>query len=308
MKIFNSLGELTSEYRQVALTLGNFDGVHLGHRALLQALKHKAKALSVPTLLITFEPHPLKVLHPEHDFKRLLPYRDMLMQLEASGLDLVVIEAFTKDFSGMSAEQFLNDYLFAELTPQSLLLGHDFRFGKDREGDISLINKLYPHYQVEQFPAFKINGERVSSSRLRELLACGQMEAVTQFLGRPLSIYGKVIPGDQRGRTLGFPTANIHFENESLPPNGVYASEIEFGGQSHNGITNIGRRPTFKSESRLSVETHLFNFKSEIYNQSVRLNLHKRIRDEKKFDGPEALVKQIHADIFQAKAYLGVSQ
>lgn len=298
--------KLPSRLMPCALSIGNFDGLHLGHRALLEKLIKIGREKQLSSVLLSFDPHPMKILHPEKPFHKLFPLKDLVLQAEQMGLDALVVHPFTKEFSNISPERFFTDHIFAQLKPEYLLLGHDFRFGNNRGGSIDLVQKLCSERscQVEEFAEQKVSGQRVSSSLIRQSIISGELSLAKTYLGRPFTIYGKVIHGDKRGHQIGFPTANIESQNDILPAKSVYITELEWSGRTLPSVTNIGVQPSFEeSAHNLVVETHIFNFSENIYGEEVRLRFHKRLRDEKRFESIELLKQQITQDIKEAQKY-----
>ena len=304
MRIVHGSEGFDSDARPVA-TIGNFDGVHRGHRRLLDRLLETAEEHGAPSLVYTFEPAPQRVLRPESCPPRILPVGEKLRLLGAAGVDLVVIEAFSPDFGQHPPEWFAHTVLEARLKPLAMVVGYDFRYGNRRAGNIDLLRQQLPDLPVEAVDALVIeDGTTVSSSRIREAVATGDLDRAKTLLGRPFHLRGTVIEGDARGRTLGFPTANLSREGELLPPPGVYAVDVEVvGGERHAGVANLGVRPTFDGR-RLSIEVHLLDFTGELYGERLDVHFRASLRPERRFGDVEALKRQIGDDIQAARAIL----
>ena len=294
------------ENARPVLTLGNFDGVHLGHQKAMDLVKVRAKALSCPAVALTFEPHPVSVLRPEKAPKRILTPALKQQVIGEMDLDLLVIVHFTKEFSRVGPEEFVEQVLVEKLRVRELVLGENFRFGRGRSGDLDALRKLGERYGfvVHQLEASIHKGAMISSSRIRETLRGGQVDEAGAMLGRPFFVEGEVIEGDGRGRLMGFPTANIKMGGDLLLDDGVYVTDavIDAGNDRFAGMTHVGRRPTFGLEERM-VETHLFDFDRQIYGAKVRLYFHCRVRGTVAFDSAEALKQQLERDREAARAF-----
>ena len=296
------------ENARPVLTLGNFDGVHLGHQKAMDLVKVRAKALSCPAVAValTFEPHPVSVLRPEKAPKRILTPALKQQVIGEMDLDLLVIVHFTKEFSRVGPEEFVEQVLVEKLRVRELVLGENFRFGRGRSGDLDALRKLGERYGfvVHQLEASIHKGAMISSSRIRETLRGGQVDEAGAMLGRPFFVEGEVIEGDGRGRLMGFPTANIKMDGDLLLDDGVYVTDavIDAGNDRFAGMTHVGRRPTFGLEERM-VETHLFDFDRQIYGAKVRLYFHCRVRGTVAFDSAEALKQQLERDREAARAF-----
>lgn len=282
------------------LTIGTFDGVHLGHQKILHRLSEEAKKSGGSSVLFTFYPHPRMVLFPENtDLKLIQTQEEKIKKLESAGLDHLIVEPFTKNFSRLTATQFIRDYLVNSIGVKKIIIGYDHQFGKNREGNLEHLKELSSIYgfEVEEIPAKDIDEVNISSTKIRKALASGNMEKANTFLGAPFILSGKVIHGDGRGRNLGFPTANLDTEDryKLIPANGVYAVQAIVNNQPLNGMMNIGVRPTYDGvEKRL--EVHLFDFEGDLYDRKLEVKILKRLRDEKKFDDVNTLVKQLKQD------------
>lgn len=286
------------------LTIGNFDGLHLGHQHLLDRVREEAKALGAPVWVYTFDPPPRVVLAPQHRQPRICPWPEKVAMLGSAGVDVVVLERFTRAFAQHPADWFADEIIGRRLRPRSVVVGYDFRFGRARSGTAEHLRRRLPSLPVTQVEALELGGEVVSSTRIRKLVGSGDVEAAARLMARPHRIRGVVIPGDQRGRTIGFPTANLELDAELVPPEGVYAVRARVdAGDWRPAIANLGIRPTFDG-GRFLVEVHLFDFRGDLYGRQMDVAFVKRIRGEQRFSSPDALVAQIHADVEVARAAL----
>jgi len=285
-------------------TIGNFDGVHIGHKKILSAVKQEAKQQGLSSCVITFHPHPQKVLQ-NIDIPLLVPIRERLKLLEDQGIDVVACYTFTKDIAKISAQDFVTDILVGKLNLKHLIVGPDFSFGRKREGNLSLLNKMGAEYgfDTEVVETALYEGEIVSSTSIRNLVREGNLLKARNFLGYNFYIEGQVKEGERRGRQIGFPTANLDTDWDILPKVGVYATLANVDGTKHQSITNIGYRPTF-GHNGLLIETHIFDFDEDIYKKRIKVEFVDRVRDEQKFNGPEALVEQIKRDVERVKEIL----
>jgi riboflavin kinase/FMN adenylyltransferase len=285
------------------LTIGNFDGVHLGHRALIQGLIDRAKENQGQAVMLTFWPHPRVFLGQVSEPFLLTTQAEKQHQLQKTGLDLVLTLPFDQNLADMSAEDFL-EQMNAKLKPAGLLVGTNFRLGKDRQADFSFIQTFCRARGIscESFPAFNLGGEVVSSNRIRACLTEGQVAEAARLLGRPFSLQGEIQPGKQVGRKLGFPTANfVPDKLQLLPRFGVYAARVLLKNQVLMGVTNIGVRPTFELEARPNVETLILDFDDRIYHQTIRIELLSFLRPERRFEQVEDLIAQIAVDEAQTR-------
>ncbi len=296
-------------FKSSVLTIGNFDGVHLGHQKLLRELLKQSKIYKVPSVVCTFRPHPRTVLRPQEPHHRLFDHRDQFEVLGQMGIDYLIEEKFSKDFSLMSAEEFLENYIEKIFRPLHLVVGYDFNFGKSRLGNTEFLTEFCEKkkWGLTVVDAFEIDGQIVSSSQIRMLLEHGDLKKAEEYLGRPYYLRGPVRLGYKRGRTLGVPTANLSPEIDFVPRKGVYFSWAFLNDRKIPSITNIGYNPTFEhSDSYLKVETHLFDFDEDIYGEHLKVELCQFQRDEMKFGSLELLKNQIHKDLEQARIYFGL--
>lgn len=286
-------------------TIGNFDGVHLGHQAILHQLEERACALNLPTVVITFEPQPQEFFAAAKTPARLTRLREKLLALEEYGVDRVLCLEFDQRLAAMPARAFIRELLAQKLGIRYLVVGDDFRFGQGREGDFDLLCEAGREYgfQVANTHSYRVDGERASSTRIRQALARGELERAARLLGRPYAMCGRIAHGDKRGRVLGFPTANIHLHRKMTPLSGVYAVKLHGADPAPvAGVANVGRRPTVNG-TRDQLEVHLFDFNRDIYGCHVKVDFLHHLRPEWRFESLDALRSQIHQDIRHAQAY-----
>lgn len=313
MELVRGTAALTRKLVRPVLTIGNFDGVHLGHRAILDTVISRAQALRGEAVLYTFDPHPRKVLQPGHAPDLLATMEQKIELLEEIGLDVLIVEPFDLVFARTSPEEFVRDHVHSRIAPVEVYVGYDFHFGRDREGSMRLLTETGPRlgFSVTIIPEVTVGGRDVNSTRIRELLRAGDVEEAAHLLGRAFSVRGPVVQGMRRGRALGFPTANLAPENEIMPAPGVYVCELRLldegdptRGRILPAVTNVGHRPTFEERGELVAEAHLLDFTGDLYGREAELSFLAQLRGEQKFDGPDALREQIARDIEQARAWL----
>lgn len=307
MHILQGAKQLSSPLEASVVTIGNFDGVHLGHQQLVENVVREAQYFGVPSVVYTFNPHPVKVLHPERATYRLFDLKDQQEQFAARGVEYVIIENFTKDFAKVTPQAYLDEYIFGMLNPKTLVVGHDFSFGADRSGNIPFLEKYCAAKGIRLIiiPPFQFQGQVVSSTRIRETLKQGDVQKAKELLGRSYYVRGHVEKGFQRGRTIGVPTANIHPDVEFVPRLGVYSTLTKIGAHYHPSITNIGVNPTFQDNGKgpVKIETHILDFDAHLYDLEVEVHLLQFIRDERKFSGIDELKEQIQKDILHSRKY-----
>lgn len=289
----------------VSLTIGNFDGVHIGHQELIKRVVSSAKVSNGTPMVLTFHPHPVQVLNPAKKHVRIFDLMDQKERLENLGIQVVMAQKFSRDFSEMSAPEFLEGYLLKNFHPKHLVVGHDFSFGAHRQGQQELLKVFCEKHKIhlEMIPALKIRDQVVSTSAIRAGLAEADLKFVKAALGRSYYLKGIVNRGDARGKTLGFPTANIKPEVDFYPRTGVYACRVTLAGQTHNAVTNIGLNRTFVEGDMhpIKVESHILDFNDDIYGREIKIELLEYLREEKKFSGIDELTKQIAEDIKKAR-------
>ena len=306
MELIRGLHNLLPRHRGCVATIGNFDGVHLGHQAVLQQTCVKARELGLPSTVISFEPQPQEFFRPEQAPPRLTRLREKLIALAPHAVDRMLCLNFNRQLANLSAEQFIQQILVNGLGVRYLVVGDDFKFGKNRQGDFNMLVRAGREYdfEVANTHSFLLGDARVSSTLIREALWQGDLRRVTHLLGRPYSMCGRVAHGDKRGRTIGFPTANIYLHRQNTPILGVYAVQMKgVEEQPVNGVANIGNRPTVCG-TRTLLEVHLFDFNKDIYGAHVEVVFVEKIRDEKRFESFDALKSQIQLDATQARNIL----
>ena len=291
-----------------AVTIGNFDGLHLGHKAMLARLQDVARARGLPTCVLSFEPHPREFFAPDQAPARLSSLREKAECLQRVGIDRLHVFRFDRDFSSLAPEAFIERVLGETLQARYVLVGDDFRYGAKRAGDFALLERAGRSlgFDAELLPTVTLAGERASSTAVRQALATGELSHAARLLGRPYSISGRVVHGDKLGRTIGFPTANIQLKHNRPPLMGIFAVEVcGLNGEPLPGVASLGRRPTVKGADAVPVlEVHLFDFSSEIYGRRVRVDFLHKLRDEEKYPDLDTLVAQIRRDVDNAKRYL----
>lgn len=291
---------------RVVLTLGNFDGVHLGHQAILARATARAESVGGRVAVLTFEPHPLVVLAPERAPAMLQSLHDRLETLRASGVSLTLLQRFTRRFAALEPEAFVTEFLLSRLELAHVVVGDNVKFGRNRAGSSETLRVLgAAHgFGVDVVGPVTVADDRVSSSRIRRAVQTGEVERARALIGRPYALRGRVVQGDRRGRLLGFPTANLHVRpGLVLPADGVYAVEAEVEERRHPGVLNVGVRPTFGGRRR-TIEAHLLDFDGDLYRRWMRLDLVARLRGETAFSGPEALKTAIADDVAHARRVL----
>ena len=298
MRIFNSINDFASSKKTI-VTLGTFDGVHIGHSAILDKICKAAQQENLESVILTFFPHPRLIVSNNYDIKLLNTIEEKSVLLEKKGIQNFIIHPFDKTFSELSPREFVTQVLVEKLNIQKIIIGHDHKFGKDRAADFNdLINfgKEFG-FEVEEISAQQINEVSVSSTKIRNSLLEGNVSLANDYLGYPYVLTGNVVKGNQLGRTIGFPTANVEIPEEYklIPKNGVYVVTVTIENKIVFGMMNIGVRPTL-GENKLSIEVHLLNFDKDIYNQKIQVNILKRLRDEQKFESFEALKEQLEVD------------
>jgi riboflavin kinase/FMN adenylyltransferase len=304
MKIFNDVEMLRAHLHDTVATIGNFDGLHRGHRAIIDRVLARANTIGGSSLMITFDPHPLSILAPDRAPEMIATARQKQALLEEAGLQFVLILPFTMELAEVSPEDFVRGHLFKGLGLEEVYVGANFNFGKGRAGTAETLleqcSKLGIH--AEQVAEVRYLGSPVSSSRIRRAILAGEVELAGELLGRPYVIEGTVVHGDGRGTTLGYPTANLISHNLLLPQDGVYVTEAVFDRIARPAVTNIGSRPTF-TDARYAIETHILESPGNLYDQQIEVRFLARLRQELKFDSVDALVGQVCKDIERAREY-----
>jgi riboflavin kinase/FMN adenylyltransferase len=304
MEIILGIDQLKKPFVNPVITLGNFDGVHLGHQRIFEKLKDEARKIHGEGVVITFEPHPLKILYPDHCPPLLTPFKKKMFLIEKTGIEKVLCIEFSLPFAEISPPEFIRKILVEKVNAKKIIVGYNYHFGKGKSGDVEILKNICKLFNigVEVMEALTIDHTIVSSSKIRELIRGGEVEKASKLLGSDYPIIGRVVGGSKRGHTLGFPTANLEISDELYPKTGVYAVEVVWKNQPFKGLANVGFNPTFAppeggEKGRFSLEVHLFNFNEEIYGDEIQVNFKKRIRDEMRFDSPSHLIDQIRKDI-----------
>lgn len=309
MKIVRNIDQIKSKYINPCVTIGNFDGVHLGHQHLFDVVQQRARRKRGTSIAVTFEPHPLQILKPG-GIKLISTVEQKIELIELSGIDVLVIIPFNQQFAATTAESFVDDILIERIGLCHLFVGYDYAFGKGRAGNIEFLQKQGEEkgFSVTVIEAFYKKEVIVSSTKVRELVALGKMEETSELLGRYYQIRGVVQRGKQRGsREIGYPTANLHVsEDDLVPRRGVYVCQVVSDNVCYGGVINIGYNPTF-SEQTLVAETHIFDFNRDIYGKPIKVNLIKFLRGEEKYNSVDELSRQISIDVAQAKQVLAAT-
>lgn len=301
MKIYTNFEEI-GKIPNPVLTIGTFDGVHVGHQKIIEQLNQRASEVGGESVLFTFYPHPRMVIQPiTHGIKLIQTQEEKIEKLARLGLKHLIVFPFTTAFSELTAEEFVAQFLVAKLHVHTIIVGYDHQFGKNRDGNLEFLESRAAHYNfsVKEISAQEINDVNISSSKIRTALAKGDITTTNHYLNEPFQIRGTVIHGNKLGRTIGFPTANLSIDDplKLIPCNGVYGVEVLLeNGNVHLGMMNIGSRPTIEDTSAIHLEVHLFDFSEEIYNQKIHVSLKLRVREEQKFLNVEALKNQLAQD------------
>lgn len=308
MQIYRSLDDLSVRTRPAAVTVGNFDGIHLGHREMFRRLISRADDFGGDSVVVTFRPHPLKVLKPEFPLKLINTYSEKETLIEASGVHTLLVIPFDREFAAITPEEFVEQVLVKKLAMKHLIVGYDYGFGRDRRGNASLLRTLGEEfgYTLELLEPIGKDGIVYSSTAVRRTIEAGDVSGVVSLLGRHFSLAGSVVHGHHRGKGLGFPTANICTEKELLPKDGVYAVKVRVGEQLLDGACNVGTNPTFGDVS-CAIEVFILDHESELYGKEVRLYFIERIRDERKFSGKDELSSAIADDVARCREILSAT-
>ncbi|UOE50142.1 bifunctional riboflavin kinase/FAD synthetase [Mucilaginibacter sp. SMC90] len=299
MRVYNNIDEFTAVNNAV-VTIGTFDGVHIGHRKIISGIKELAESTGGETVILTFFPHPRMILHPEDESLKLITtIAEKAELMDQLGVDHLIITPFSRDFSNQSAESYIRDVLVNKIGTKKIVIGYDHRFGKDRKGGLEDLQRLGPVYgfDVVEIPEQDINEVAISSTRIRNALLSGDIDLANAFLGYPFFITGKVVRGDQIGRQIGYPTANIVVEEKYklIPGDGIFAVTVIVSDQKYKGMAYIGSRPTVNGLTR-NIEVNIFDFNEEIYNQTIRMEFHHYIRGDVKFSSLDELKVQLAQD------------
>lgn len=306
MEFIRGLHNIRPRHFGSVVSIGNFDGVHLGHHALLNELKIKSRQYNLPAIVIFFEPQPNEFFAHHKITTRIMKLREKIVAIAEQQIDHLLCIRFNQNFAALSAEQFVEDILVRRLGTRAIIVGDDFKFGYQRSGDYQLLDILGRKLNFETIciPPFKLEGDRVSSTRIRQYLAQGDMQRAKRFLGKSFTMMGRVIHGDKRGRIIGVPTANIQLHRKAVPVSGVFVVQVHgLVEGSVQGVANVGTRPTVDGTKTL-LEVHLFDFERMIYGEHVEVEFIHKLRNEERFASFDELVAQIHRDVTDAKQYL----
>jgi riboflavin kinase/FMN adenylyltransferase len=302
MKIIDNLESITQPFKNAVITIGNFDGVHIGHQALFHEVIEKADAIDGTSIAMTFDPHPIRVLQKNNNPPLITLIEQKTELIERSGMEVLICIPFTKQFASLTAEDFIKSLLVDKIGMKAIIVGGDYTFGKNREGNLAVLKSFASQLGYEVIVADWIKAaqnvsDRISSTKIRELVMTGNLEPASKMLGRHYQIRGRVVKGrDRGGKLLGIPTANINLQDELCPKTGIYAVTVEYNNRIYKGVANIGYSPTF-DDNEFTVEVHLLDFTENIYDEKIRVSFIERIRDEKKFADISELKEQINQDI-----------
>lgn len=305
MRIFSIIDDIAEVFPIPILTMGNFDGVHVGHQSVFRLVQQRAEQLHGTSLVLTFDPHPQKILYPEKEFYLINHISEKIGIIRDIGIDVLFCIAFTKEFAAQDPEDFVRDILVDKLHVKEVYVGYDSRFGQGERGSPNTLKTWGKKYGFRTFVVSPIthHGIVVSSTKIRQLIRQGQVEEAAQLLNRPYAVDGRIVSGAHRGATLlGCPTANIEVLHELIPKNGVYISHVVWKDHTYQAVVNVGTNPTFHTQ-HITVEAHLLDFQGDLYGERIKASFLARIRDEVAFPTPEALAAQITQDILAAKAY-----
>lgn len=305
MIIIRNIDDIRDKLVNAVVTIGNFDGVHLGHREIFRRVKEGAREVGGVSVVVTFVPHPLKLLPSRKELRLITPYAEKEGLIAASGIDYLIIIPFTEEFAAIAAVDFVTRILVGRIGMKQLVIGYDYAFGRNREGNVSLLSRLGAElgFDLEVLAPIGSGGVVYSSTRIRELIGEGDVQGVVSLLGRHFSLDGTVVHGHHRGKGLGFPTANLATDNELIPRHGVYAVKVRVGDTLYDGACNIGSNPTFGDEAT-SIEVFIFDFVGDLYDSRMRIFFVAKIRDERKFPNAAALQEAIQADVARCREIL----
>jgi len=309
MKLIETIEDIDKKFPNAVITIGNFDGVHIGHQALFHEVIEKADILGGTAIAMTFEPHPIRVLKNNGHPPLITPYAQKIELISKTGIDVLVCIPFTREFASITAKEFVLDILIDRIGTQVIVVGKDYTFGKNRSGNLNLLKSYAEAYDfevdvVDWIPISNNVPSRISSTQIRKLLIDGKVREAHKLLGRHYQVSGVVVPGRNRGgKLLGFPTANIKLREELFPKNGIYAVTVDCLGKRHQGVANIGYSPTF-DDNELTVEVYILDFDKNLYGKSIVVKFIERIRDEIKFSGISELSQQIAQDVIKARNIL----
>ena len=304
MKVYSDRSEI-EKIKKAVVTVGSFDGLHRGHFKILETVKKVSAETDAASFVVTFDPHPRSVLAQNSEVGILTSLEEKKWIVEEAGIENLMVIHFTREFSQQTSEEFIRKFVVEKLNASHMVIGHDHKFGRDRLGDENKLREIGEQFGfgVTAVSAECLDGETISSTKVRNFLIAGELDKANLFLGRLYSICGIVVKGAQRGRTLGFPTANVQVDDpkKSIPKNGVYVVRCTLGSQNYYGVMNIGYRPTFENKQEIVAEANILEFNRDIYGEKIKVEFVKRLRDEKKFDSKDALIHQIETDKKEAE-------
>ncbi len=308
MRIFETV-DIPEKFPSPVLTIGNYDGIHIGHRQIIERVKARAADIGGTSMLMTFNPHPLHVLRPDKELAGIVPLEEKKRLIAQTGIDVLFVLPFTQEFSRLSPETFVSYILVEKLAVKGVVIGYDFKFGSKGMGDIPMLETLGRSYGffVEVVEAITLEGEKIGSNRVRRLVSEGDVTKAAGLLGRPYEIEGTVVMGAQRGSAIGYPTINLETQYSLVPANGVYVTEVEVHGRRHGAVTNIGYDPTFTDARVRTIETFILDFDGTLYGEKVKLRFLKRLRDEIKFSSVDELKARIAGDVDTARSYFAAT-
>jgi len=308
MRVIYGIGKVKKIFQNAVLAIGVFDGVHIGHQKLIRMAVERAKAIKGEAVVMTFSPHPVQILHPQNYLPYVVSLSHRLKLIEHLDVAACVVVRFTKKFSQLSPQQFVKRYLMDSIQPKEVFVGDDFRFGQNRQGTLELFEAAGRQYgfKVNAISSVQGGDKKIGSSRIRQLILNGKLRLAARFLGRDVSVMGKVVRGDGRGKLLGYPTANIRPDNEVIPPVGVYAVRVLIDDKKMKGMANVGHCPSFKKEvEAVNIETHIFDFSESLYDKDIIIEFIKKIRSEKKFSSENKFIAQLKRDEIKSRLILG---
>ncbi|MBX7227202.1 MAG: bifunctional riboflavin kinase/FAD synthetase [Chitinophagales bacterium] len=304
MQVIHDINDIP-KFQDTVLTIGTYDGVHFGHQQILRRVIETAKTLGSKSILMTFHPHPRLVLQPNHPVKLITTFEEKMEILADYDLDYVVAIPFSTEFAAMDADAYIKDIIVNLFHPKKIIIGYDHKFGKNRLGDLNLLERFSATYgyEVEEISKQTIDEIAVSSTKVRAALLEGDIQSANFWLAHPFTLSGKVVDGDKIGRTLGFPTANISIENPNklIPPSGVYAVKVMLDGQSYNGALSIGNRPTFNLGNQLVIEVFIIDFSADIYGKQIKITFLEKVRGQRRFENQDELIAQMEKDVQTCK-------
>jgi len=305
MRVIRNLNEITVPLKGAVVTIGNFDGIHLGHREIFRKVVAKAKEINGTSVVYTFVPHPLKVLAPDRALRLINTYTEKERLIEASCIDVLICAPFTQEMAGLTASSFVEDVLVKRLGVVHLVVGYDYAFGRNREGNVAFLQQKGEEFgfTVDVVGPVTGGGLVYSSTRIRQLIGAGEVAEVMRYLGRHFTLEGQVVHGQSRGKTIGIPTANLYTDKELLPKPGVYAVKVRWKEKFFDGVANIGTNPTFGG-SKTTIEVHILDFSADIYGETLRIYFLEHLRDEVQFPSASFLIKAIQSDICRARQIL----